>query len=293
MTDRPASPPPIIQGLRTICDRYDVILCDIWGVLHNGVEAFAAAGEALMEFRRRGGQVVLVSNAPRPNRQVLALLDSFGIPREAYDAAVTSGDVTRSEIAARRGEPVHHIGPERDLPLFDGLDAPLTTAAEARYVVCTGLVDDERETPDDYADLLAKMQAAGLPMICANPDLVVERGTTLLYCAGALAAAYEEIGGSVTYAGKPHRPIYERALGEAERIRGAKVPVSRVLAIGDAIRTDVAGAHSIGADALLVTRGIHAAEISPLGGSLDEIALAAWLEDATHRPQAIIESLAW
>ncbi|MBB4015207.1 HAD superfamily hydrolase (TIGR01459 family) [Chelatococcus caeni] len=293
MTDRPASPPPIIQGLRTIADRYDVILCDIWGVLHNGLEAFAPAGEALQQFRQRGGQVVLVSNAPRPNGDVLTLLDGFGVKRAAYDAAVTSGDVTRSQIAARPGEPLLHIGPDRDLPLFDGLDAPLTAAAEARYAVCTGLVDDERETPDDYAGLLAEMHAGGVPMICANPDLVVERGTALIYCAGALAAAYEEIGGTVTYAGKPHKPIYERALGEAERIRGAHVPVSRVLAIGDAIRTDVAGAHSIGADALLVTRGIHAAEISPLGGSLDEIALAAWLEDATHRPQAIIESLVW
>jgi HAD superfamily hydrolase (TIGR01459 family) len=251
-----------IGGLSEISDRYDAILCDIWGVLHNGVASFAEASEALVSFRRRGGAVVLISNAPRPSppieRQVLRL----GVPPEAFDAVVTSGDVTIGLIEQRAGARVLHIGPERDLSLFDAAAEArarpkLVSLEEAEYAVCTGLRNDETETPDDYEPELRAMACRGLLLICANPDIVIHRGDDLIYCAGALARRYEELGGSVIYAGKPHRPIYGRALAQTERARGGPIEKPRVLAIGDGMKTDIVGAARAELDALFVTGGIH------------------------------------
>ena len=219
--------------------RYDVVLCDVWGVVHNSLVAFAEAGEALARFRARGGAVVLITNAPRPGAVVKRQLDRLGVPHAAYDAIVSSGDVTRRIIAARRGA-LYHLGPERDRPLFEGLAAAFAGAEDADFVVCTGLFNDEGETPEDYRPLLERLRARKLAMICANPDLVVARGTKLIYCAGALADLYTTLGGEVVYAGKPHRPIYEDALAMAAA-RGCRAPLERVLAIGDSIRTDLAG----------------------------------------------------
>ncbi len=251
-----------ISGLSEISDRYDVILCDIWGVLHNGLASFAAASEALMSFRRRGGAVVLISNAPRPfppiKRQVLKL----GVSPEAFDAVVTSGDVTIGLMEQQAGDRVLHIGPERDLSLFEAAAARgerprLVAFEDAQYALCTGLRNDETETPDDYEPELRAMAIRGMMMICANPDIVIHRGETLIYCAGSLARRYEEVGGSVIYAGKPYAPIYDRALALAERVGGARVEKRRVLAIGDGMRTDIVGAARAGLDALFVTGGIH------------------------------------
>ncbi|MDJ1157888.1 TIGR01459 family HAD-type hydrolase [Chelatococcus sp. SYSU_G07232] len=292
MTGQPA-PVPAIAGLSAMAGEHDLLLCDVWGVLHDGTRAFPEAGEALSRFRQRGGTTLLVSNAPRPNGEVIDMLDRLGVPRSAYDAVVTSGDVTRTEVAARAGKPVHHLGPPRDLPIFTGLDAPLVAPDVATYVVCTGLLDDDTETPEDYRETLAVMLAHDLPMICANPDLVVERGSKLVYCAGALAELYEAMGGRVSYAGKPHRPIYEAALRRAAEIRGAPVDHGRILCIGDAIRTDVAGAAVMGLPALLVARGIHAAEFSGSDGNIARDVLAAWLGTQTPRPAAVIDSLVW
>jgi HAD superfamily hydrolase (TIGR01459 family) len=289
----------VVHGLAELAPRYDLLVCDIWGVLHDGIVAFEAAAEALARFRAAPGagrprRVVLLTNAPRPGPQVRRQLDRLGVPRDAYDAIVTSGDLTRSLIAARRGEVVHYLGPERDLGNFEGLDPRFGTIEEADYVACTGLLDDERETAKDYADRLARMRARGLPMLCANPDLVVERGDRLVECAGSIALAYEEMGGEVVYAGKPHAPVYGLALERAAALDGAEpFPKERVLAIGDALRTDIAGARGQGIDSLFVARGIHAGEMDggPPEGRAERI--AAWLAGQPVRPTWVIGDLAW
>jgi HAD superfamily hydrolase (TIGR01459 family) len=252
-----------ISGLSEISDRYDAILCDIWGVLHNGVASFAAASQALVSFRRRGGAVVLISNAPRPSPPIQRQVLKLGVPPEAFDSVVTSGDVTIGLMKQRGGDQVFHIGPARDLSLLDavaeatGSRPKLVSLEAAQYALCTGLRNDEIETPRDYEPELQAMAIRDMAMICANPDIVIHRGDTLVYCAGALARRYEEVGGSVIYAGKPHAPIYDRALALAGRVRGAALDKRRVLAIGDGMKTDVIGATRAGLDALFVTGGIH------------------------------------
>src|SRR5271156_5112062 len=252
-----------IAGLSEISDRYDLILCDIWGVLHNGVASFAQASDALVSFRRRGGAVVLISNAPRPPPPIARQVLKLGVSPDAFDAVVTSGDVTIGLMEQQAGDQVLHVGPERDLSLFEaaaettGAKARLVSLEHAQYVLCTGLRNDESETLDDYQSELQAMAIRGMAMICANPDIVIHRGDTLIHCAGALARRYEELGGSVVYAGKPYAPIYDRALTLAERIRGAPIEKPRVLAIGDGMRTDIAGAARSGLDVLFVTGGIH------------------------------------
>src|SRR5215470_5798246 len=237
------SVPPIADHFAPLAGSYDVMLSDVWGVVHNGVAATVEACDALARFRRGGGTVVLITNAPRPGEVVArTTLDRLGVPRAAYDGIVSSGDVTHALIAARAGQRVFHIGPKRDLPIFEGLDAPLAPLESAHYAVCSGLTDDTVETPRDYQDLIERMHARALPMICANPDVVVERGHELVYCAGAIADLYAAAGGEVIYAGKPYRPIYEQALSIAEAARGQPVARGRVLAIGDSLRTDIKGA---------------------------------------------------
>lgn len=291
--DRTA-PIPYAAGLEELAPRYDVLLCDIWGVVHNGIVAYQDASDALRRFRKRGGCVILVTNAPRPAASVGFQLDRLGVPRSAYDAIVTSGDITRAAILAREGQALHHMGPARDLPLFDGLTLRFGSLDEADYVVCTGLHNDETETVEDYRERLERIRSRGLWMVCANPDLVVERGHRLIPCAGALALAYEEMGGEVHYAGKPHRPVYEAALALAGRVSGQEsIDPARVLAIGDAIRTDIAGADAFGVDSLLVARGIHGGELR-----LDELPLQSehaqdWLSGQVARPTAVTELLVW
>ena len=186
------------------------------------------------------------------------ILDRLSVPRDAYDAITSSGDVTRGVVEARLGQRVFHLGPLRDRPIFAGLDVTFAPVETADYVVCSGLFDDTIETPESYRAMLAFMRDRSLFMVCANPDVVVERGDTLVYCAGALADAYVALGGETLYCGKPHAPIYEAALGQAAALRGGKVPpLARVLAIGDSVRTDLAGAASFGVDCLFVIYGHH------------------------------------
>ena len=285
--------PPFTSHFATLARGYDVALCDVWGVVHNGAAATSEACDALARFRKQGGTVVLITNAPRPGEIVArTTLDRLGVPRAAYDGIVSSGDVTRALIAARAGAPVFHIGPERDLGLFDGLDAPLAPLEDADYTVCSGLIDDTVETPQDYQDLIARMRARSLAMICANPDVVVERGDQLVYCAGAIADLYAAAGGDVVFAGKPYRPIYEQALALAEATRGKRAEHHRVLAIGDSVRTDVKGAAAFGIDCLFVIAGIHAEE---LGGRTDPdaAALAGIFAAAGVIPKAVMRHLSW
>jgi HAD superfamily hydrolase (TIGR01459 family) len=285
--------PVLVEGLRPLADRYDLALCDVWGVLHNGVKAFEAASDALTRFREGGGLVVLVSNAPRPGASVGTQLDGFGVPRSAYDAIVTSGDLTRLAIEERLDKVVHHIGPPRDMPIYDGLDIRFGGIEDADYVVCSGFDDDELETVENYRAPLEAMLRRDLWMVCANPDLVVERGNAIIPCAGAIALAYEEMGGYVHYAGKPHGPIYGRAIAIAAALKGQDIRKDRVLAIGDAIRTDIAGAAAYGIDSLLIARGIHAEELGVHQGPLVPRNVQDWIDLQPVRPQAITDTLSW
>jgi len=285
--------PPFIAHFATLAGDYDVALCDVCGVVHNGVVAAPEACDALTRFRERGGTVVLITNAPRPGERVArTILDRLGVPSAAYDGIISSGDVTRALIAARAGARVFHIGPERDLPLFDGLDSPMAPLERADYVVCSGLLDDTVETPRDYEELVARMHARALPMICANPDVVVERGDKLVYCAGAIADLYAAAGGDVVYAGKPYRPIYEQALHLAEAARGQRVQQHRLLAIGDSVRTDLKGAAAFGIDALFVTAGIHAEELGDRSDP-DAATLSGIFAAAGVAPKAVMHRLSW
>ncbi|MCR9123142.1 MAG: TIGR01459 family HAD-type hydrolase [Phyllobacteriaceae bacterium] len=274
-----------IDTLDALHDRYDAILCDVWGVLHNGVESWPAACEALQRARKAGKTVVLITNSPRPTAQVLAQLARLDVPRDCHDDIVTSGDVTRTLIAeGPRG--VFHIGTDDDLPIFEGIDVDLVEDFEASAVVVTGPRDDERETPDDYAELLARLRARDLPMICANPDIVVERGDRLIYCAGAIARAYGLLGGRTLIAGKPHAPIYDEAMARI----GGSVDRARVLAIGDGMTTDVKGAMDNGFDLLFVSDGIHAREYGAPGAP-DPAKLEAVLRDFGAAPVATMVNL--
>jgi HAD superfamily hydrolase (TIGR01459 family) len=261
-------------------------------VVHDGVTAFADACDALARFRREGGTVVLVTNAPRPSEWVARQLDKLRVPADAYDAVASSGDVTRSEVAARRGV-VFHIGPERDVSIFTGLGLRFATVDAADYVVCSGLFDDTVETPDNYRDMLKAMRARSLFMVCANPDVVVERGDTLVYCAGALADAYAALGGEVLYCGKPHAPIYDMALSTAASLRGGRIPArDRVLAIGDSVRTDLKGAAAFGLDVMFVTSGLHAEHYGSREAP-DIEALNKVFADAGVAPKAVMSGLKW
>ncbi|GJE15707.1 TIGR01459 family HAD-type hydrolase [Methylobacterium marchantiae] len=290
---------PTLNGLSAVADRYDLILCDVWGVLHDGTRAHEGAGDALIRFRNlnedgRRRRVILVSNAPRPWAGVQVILDGYGVPREAYDAILTSGDLTRRLIAEHPGERIHHLGPERDATIFDRLDIRLVGEAQADRVVCTGLFDDTCETAEDYRETLAGFRVRQVPMICANPDLVVEREKKLIPCAGLIAQAYAEIGGAVTYAGKPYRPVYEAALAMAGDLNGGSAPdITRILAVGDALRTDIAGAAAYGIPNLLVARGIHAEELGVVADHDTLGDVAEWLAGQDVRPDAVIERLVW
>jgi HAD superfamily hydrolase (TIGR01459 family) len=233
MLNSPAHLPPVVAALAPFASRYEVFLCDVWGVVHNGIAAFPAASEALTRARAAGVTVIMVSNAPRPGAVVRKQIARYGVPDSAYDEVIASGDVTRAELAARPGARVFHIGAERDLANYEGLDVTLVDLDHADLVVCTGPFHDDTETPDDYRELMARIKARDLLLICANPDVVVERGNRLIWCAGALAAVYDELGGKTIYAGKPHAPIYRLCFARAAALRGREVPRAHVLANGD------------------------------------------------------------
>ncbi len=278
-----------ISTLGDVTDAYDVILCDVWGVLHNGIDAFPLAGEALTAAREKGLTVVLITNSPRPAIGVIPQLRAIGVVDTAYDRIVTSGDVTRTLIAAGPKK-VFLLGPERDLPLFDGLDVEVVSKDEADCVVCTGFFDDEVEKPEDYRDMLSDFVSRKVPMICANPDLVVERGHRIIPCAGAVAAFYTALGGETRIAGKPHTPIYEATLAAAREARG-DFDKARVLAIGDGMPTDVKGAVDAGLDLLYISGGIHAADYTA-NGLTDEGKLHVFLDREKVAPQYWMHRLA-
>jgi len=285
-------PLPILSGAGPLLSRYDLVLCDVWGVVHDGHTAYEPAGDALRRFRRGGGTVVLLSNAPFPRERVEKVLRDKNVARDTWDAIVSSGDITIGHAEKQGYDRLHHLGPlPRDKALFERLPGRNVSLREAQAVVVSGLLNDRTETAENYRGLLDEALALKLPMICANPDLVVDVGGTLLPCAGAIAALYESVGGSVFWAGKPHQTAYDAALATGEQVRGRAVPKERILAIGDSGRTDIAGAVGAGIDALFVGHGIHRHEVMPQG-VLDAIVLAR-LFDGRLRPIAAIPALAW
>jgi HAD superfamily hydrolase (TIGR01459 family) len=277
------------ERLRDLVDGVDVLLSDIWGVVHNGLVAFPEACEALRNFSTQGGTVILITNAPRPADSVQRQLRKLDVADETYDAIVSSGDLTRNFVAGHPGQKMFWIGPERDSSIYRGLDVGLVPLEQANYIVCTGLFDDETESAENYRAMMLKARERQLTLVCANPDIVVERGDRLIYCAGAIAELYLELGGEVIFYGKPHRPIYERAMALAAERRGQAVPLSRVLAIGDSVRTDLTGAHGFGIDCLFVTRGIHSEEFE----GIDQLDPASVKELFGHPPRALTRELKW
>lgn len=286
--------PHALPHFGAVAGDYDILLCDVWGVIHNGRESWAAPCEALMRFNREGGHVVLISNSPRPASDVIAQLDGLGVPREAWKAFVTSGDATRAELAKRAPGPALLLGPERDAPLYAGLDLDVASdPAEAAFVSVTGLVDDETETPEDYRERLTVAASRDLELICANPDRVVQRGDRLIYCGGSLADLYESLGGRVVMAGKPYAPIYDLAIKEAQALLGRPVDRSRVLCIGDGVVTDVMGANAQALDCLFIAQGIHGDQAKGEDGRLDPARAGDLLKaETTYARYAALE-LAW
>ena len=247
--------PTLLTNLSAIARDYDALVCDIWGVLHNGATPFPAACAALKSFRDTQGRVILLSNAPRPASDIEVQFERIGAPLDCYDTIVTSGAAAREDLARRHGAKMFHLGPDRDLNVYIGLNlTKVATLAAADIVLCTGPFDDEVEGPDDYKQLLADMKARDLTFLCANPDYQVQRGGKLVYCAGALAQAYEAIGGKVIYYGKPHLPIYDHVRAVAG---GAK----RFLAIGDGLKTDIRGANAAKIDSLFIADGVHGEDV--------------------------------
>jgi HAD superfamily hydrolase (TIGR01459 family) len=267
----------------------DVVLSDIWGVVHNGLEAFPEACEALHTFRARGGTVILITNAPRPADSVQRQLRKMHVADATYDAIVSSGDLTRHYVADHPGKKVFWLGPERDNSIYRGLDPLLAPLEAADYIVCTGLFDDETESAEDYRGMMLKARERQLTLVCANPDIVVERGDRLIYCAGAIAELYRELGGDVIFYGKPHRPIYERAMELAAERQSHPIQLNRVLAIGDSVRTDLTGAHAFGIDCLFLTRGIHSEEFE----GIDQLDPASVKELFGRPPKALMRELRW
>lgn len=281
---------PVLDKAGPLLSTYDVLFCDVWGVVHNGATAYAEAGEALARFRAGGGTVVLITNAPVPQQAVQRVLTERKVRRDAWDAIVSSGDLTLTHVAEKGYRRIHRIGPSRDSGLFRLLPGRPAALDEAEAVVCTGLVNDGIETEANYAPVLHDALKRKLPMVCANPDLVVDVAGTRYLCAGSLAAVYERMGGEVHWAGKPHAQAYETALATAARLRGGPVKRSQVLAIGDAVRTDIEGAHRAGLAALFIASGIHRHDVT-VGDRIDPARLAALFPEGSVLPVAAMSEL--
>lgn len=283
----------IIASLSEVSERYDAVLCDLWGCYHDGVRPHAGAVSSLRAYRERGGLVSLLTNAPRPAFSTAAQLARMGAPTDTHDLIVTSGDATIEGMRKGSfGPKCHHIGPPRDKDLFADFDIERVAMADADFILCSGLDDDEVETPDDYADRLAEAARLTLPMVCANPDVIVDRGETRIFCAGALAEAYAAAGGTVHLYGKPHLPIYEMAGQKLAALAGKPLDRARILAIGDGPATDVLGGMRHGIDTLFIAGGLGAAQLLDESGAVRPAALAAYNTEHAVTPTYTIAMLA-
>jgi HAD superfamily hydrolase (TIGR01459 family) len=286
--------PILPNGLAELAPAYDAILCDVWGVIHNGREAFPAACEALARYRAERGPVVLISNAPRPSKALYTQLDGVGAPREAWSAFVTSGDATRALLAERTPGPVWKLGPERDDPLYEGLALEFADRIEdAAFICATGPFDEEHEEPEDYRGRLELALDRNLELICANPDFRVQKGDKLVLCAGAVADLYKKMGGKVVMAGKPHAPIYRRSLEEAALQLGRPLDHAKVLCIGDGVSTDVLGAQIQGLDCLFLWGGVHAADLLDGAAAASAERAAAFLAKHEAIAKYAMPELVW
>ncbi len=285
--------PPVLTSAGSLLARYNVLFCDVWGVVHDGVRAYPGATDALLKFRSRGGAVILVTNAPVPIHRVEAMLEARHVPPEAYDGIVSSGEIALAHMHEKKYGAVYFIGPrQRDAAFFEKAATKDVSLQKAEAVVCTGLNDDVNETVESYRDVLSQARARDLPFVCANPDLVVDVGGRLFLCAGALADAYAHMGGKVFWAGKPHASAYDAARAMAEHIRGSKVDTREILVIGDAVRTDLAGAKGAGLDALFIAGGIHRHD-TMTGPMLDPEKLAKLFPGDGPTAIAAMAALAW
>lgn len=275
----------IIKAFAEISGQYEAIFCDLWGCLHNGKAAFPQAVAALQEFRASGGIVVLLTNAPRPSFGLKDQLERLGVARDAYDLVVSSGDAAQAAVRAGDfGKKIYHIGPERDLIFFEdenghSLGVERVCLEDAQGIICTGLFDDRSETPDDYRHTILTGVNRGLPLLCANPDIIVDVGETRIFCAGAIAQAYAEAGGDARYYGKPHAPIYELARQRMTVLTGRDIERTAILAIGDGIATDIPGALGEGIDGLFITGGLAAEETGTTQDAPDADKLATFLDN--------------
>jgi HAD superfamily hydrolase (TIGR01459 family) len=290
----------IIQSLNELSHGYEAIYCDLWGCLHNGVSPFPAAVLALERFRDAGGLILLLTNSPRPKAAVISQLDDIGVARDLYHEVASSGDSARFALASGAyGQKVYHLGPERDLSFFDPADEPgldglsaieRVPLDQADSIVCTGLFDDSTETPQDYRATFLAAKNRNLKMLCANPDVMVDKGDTRIYCAGALAAAFGDMGGEVHYFGKPHAPIYDLARNRLTELTGIVIDEKRILCIGDGINTDIRGGIAENLDTLFISGGLAATETGT-GTRPDPGKLARFLQNAQMSPTATIGHL--
>lgn len=283
----------LIESAEALMGRYRAVLCDLWGCYHDGLRPNASAVARLTAYRRAGGIVLLLTNAPRPVGSVRAFLDRIGAPPESYDAIMSSGEAcARAMATGAHGRRMHYVGPERDRHMLEAggaVDAPL---AEADAILCTGLRDDRSEVPEDYAAEVRDWVAAGLPMLCANPDIVVDRGEERLWCAGALARDFETGGGTVISFGKPHLPVYDACMAALADLAGGPLARLEVLAIGDGLPTDISGAAAAGVDALFVTSGIHWQDLGPAPDRPEPAKVEALLRTWQLAPVSAMATLA-
>lgn len=283
----------LIRGLEEIAAGRRALLCDLWGCYHDGIAPYPAAIEALRRFRAGGGHVLLLTNAPRPIPGVMRFLEKIKAPEDSYDAVLSSGEVCLAAIrSGRHGNRFHYIGPDRDLMTLEAAGLGPVPVEEAEAILCTGLFDDRTETPQDYAEACTGWAARSLPLLCANPDIVVDRGHERLWCAGALAREYERAGGDVVYFGKPHPAVYEAAFAKLRQIVGARLALDEVLAVGDGVQTDIAGAAAVGIPSVFVTGGIAAAEFGSDPLRPDPEQLQAFLDREGQSPDFAIPRLA-
>ena len=289
---------PIIQNLSDISTNYDALFVDLWGCMHNGIKAFPDAVKAMQDYRAGGGKVVFVTNSPRPWRSVAEQLKGFGVPEDAYDAIATSGDSARAAMyLGAVGSKVHFIGTSDETKVFfapmdlvseDAVEVHIVPLEEAEGIVCTGPEDAHADLDVNKATFLYAKQK-GLKLLCANPDIVVDRGERREWCAGALAQMYTEMGGESLYFGKPHPPIYDLARRRLAQL--APVDDNRILCIGDGPATDVAGGLGEGFDTLFITGGLAAKEFGPDPVNPDPEMLNSWLEKEQLSPTAAISFL--
>jgi HAD superfamily hydrolase (TIGR01459 family) len=278
------------SGLAEIAENYDALIVDIWGVLHNGKKPFNGVDAALKNFRDTGGKVLLLSNAPRPGPSAVKRLAAIGNSHDGFDDILTSGDAVRALMRdmGKDDKKICHIGPDKDADLIADLAVEFVDEDTADAILFSGPYDDTTETPDDYADMLARFKARDLPLLCPNPDRIVQYGSQVIYCAGAIAEAYENIGGTVVWVGKPYPVVYARARAMLGELTGLESP--RLLAIGDGPKTDILGAEAAGIDALFIGGGLAGAS----GANIDTPeAIAAILAEENTQARYAMRHLVW